>query len=190
MPTVWNSVSLNLLEPSWPVTDLYREWFTFLFHHIDNRLWVRCADDSTPVCQIFKLLEPSWPITDLYREWFTFLFRPIDNRLWVRCADDSTPVCQMCRRQHTGVPDLRLCYRAASVMSCIDWEPAALSYWHHWSHSSLGLPFSMLLYLSDPLVSSLWSPAFRRTPSSLLANRCFKRDCSLYRPVMAGEAPK
>jgi len=39
-------------------------------------------------------------------------------------------------------------------------------------------------------VSSLWSPACRRTPSSLLANRCLKRDCSLYRPVMAGEVPK
>jgi hypothetical protein len=55
----------------------------------------------------------------------------------------------MCRRQHTGVPDLRLCYRAASVMSCIDWERAALSCWHHWFHSFLAPPFSMFLYLSD-----------------------------------------
>ena len=57
----------------------------------------------------------------------------------------------MCRRQHTGVPDLRLCYREASVMSCIDWERAALSCWRHWFHSFLAPPFSMFLYLSDPL---------------------------------------
>jgi hypothetical protein len=88
-----------------------------------------------------NLLKHSGPVRDLYRDCYTFLFRPVDSRLWCRNAD----------WRHTGVPDLRLCCRAANVMSCIDWERAALSRWHHWFHSFLASPFSMFLYLSDPL---------------------------------------